>query len=268
MAENSTLVAALLGVLEGATEFIPVSSTAHILLAGEVLGFESKAKTFEIVIQLGAVLAILSVYAARLWGVAKQAPHDPDARQFFVSVILACIPAGVLGIAFNDFIKETLFNSLNAIAVVLIIGGVILLFVDRLKLEVQHDDALRLPLKTALAIGLFQCLALMPGTSRSGATIVGGMLMGVSKRAAAEFSFFLTMPVMFGATLVDLLKNWDVLDTSAIWLIAVGFATAFVTAVIVVRAVLGYITRHGYALFGWWRIVVGVAALVYLQLMS
>ncbi len=263
---NTTLVAALLGVLEGATEFIPVSSTAHILLAGEVLGFESTAKTFEIVIQLGAVLAILSVYATRLLGVARQTPHDPAARQFFLSIVLACIPAGVLGIAFNDFIKETLFNSLTAIAIVLIVGGVILLFVDRLKLTVTDDDALRLPMKTALAIGLFQCLALMPGTSRSGATIVGGMLMGVSKRAAAEFSFFLTMPVMFGATLVDLLKNWDLLDTSAIWLIAVGFATAFVTAVIVVRAVLGYISRHGYALFGWWRIVVGLAALGYLHL--
>jgi len=262
---NTTLVAALLGVLEGATEFIPVSSTAHILLAGEVLGFESKAKTFEIVIQLGAVLAILSVYATRLWGVAKQAPHDPEARNFFVSIILACIPAGVLGIAFNDFIKGTLFDSLNAIAVVLIIGGIILLFVDRMKFKVEHEDALKLPMKTAFAIGLFQCLALMPGTSRSGATIVGGMLMGVSKRAAAEFSFFLTMPVMFGATLIDLLKNWDALDSSAIWLIAVGFAAAFITAVIVVRAVLDFIGRNGYALFGWWRIVVGVAALAFLQ---
>lgn len=263
---NTTLVAALLGVLEGATEFIPVSSTAHILLAGEVLGFESTAKTFEIVIQLGAVLAILSVYATRLLGVARQTPHDPAARRFFLSILLACIPAGVLGIAFNDFIKETLFNSLTAIAIVLIVGGVILLFVDRLKLTVRHEDAMRVPLKTAFAIGLFQCLALMPGTSRSGATIVGGMLMGVSKRAAAEFSFFLTMPVMFGATLIDLLKNWDALDSSALWLIAVGFATAFVTAVIVVRAVLGFISQNGYALFGWWRIVVGLAALGYLHL--
>lgn len=263
---NTTLVAALLGVLEGATEFLPVSSTAHILLAGELLGFESKAKTFEIVIQLGAVLAILSVYATRLLGVAKDVPHDPDARRFFLSIIIACIPAGVLGIAYNDFIKETLFNSLNAIAIVLVIGGVVLLFVDRLKLIVQHEDAMRLPLRTALIIGLFQCLALMPGTSRSGATIVGGMLMGVSKRAAAEFSFFLTMPVMFGATLVDLIKNRDVLDTSAVWLIAVGFATAFVTAVIVVRVVLDYISRNGYALFGWWRIIVGLCVLAYFNI--
>jgi undecaprenyl-diphosphatase len=263
---NTTLVAALLGILEGATEFIPVSSTAHILLAGEVLGFESKAKTFEIVIQLGAVLAILSLYATRLLGVARQTPQDQAARRFFISIVVACIPAGVLGIAFNDFIKETLFNSLTAIAIVLIVGGVILLIVDRINFKQTHDDAMRLPLRTALAVGLFQCLALMPGTSRSGATIVGAMMMGVSKRAAAEFSFFLTMPVMLGATLVDLLKNWDVLDTSAVWLIAVGFATAFVTAVIVVRAVLAYVTRHGYALFGWWRIAVGVAALAYLHI--
>ncbi|WP_438955857.1 undecaprenyl-diphosphate phosphatase, partial [Cognatiyoonia sp.] len=163
-------------------------------------------------------------------------------------------------------IKETLFNSLTAIAIVLIVGGVILLFIDRLKLTVRHEDAMRVPLKTAFAIGLFQCLALMPGTSRSGATIVGGMLMGVSKRAAAEFSFFLTMPVMFGATLIDLLKNWDALNSSALWLIAVGFSTAFVTAVIVVRAVVGFISQNGYALFGWWRIVAGLAALGYLHL--
>lgn len=262
---NTTLVAAILGVIEGLTEFLPVSSTAHILLAGEVLGFESTAKTFEIVIQLGAVLAILSVYATRLLGVARRAPEDEDARRFFYAVIVACIPAGILGIAFNDFIKETLFASLNAIAIVLIVGGVILIWVDRLELTMRHDDAMRLPLRTALAIGLFQCLALMPGTSRSGATIVGGMLMGVSKRAAAEFSFFLTMPVMLGATLVDLVKNWDVLDTSAIWLIAVGFACAFVTAVIVVRSVLGFISRNGYTPFGIWRIAIGLLALGYLN---
>lgn len=266
MEGNTTLVAAFLGVLEGATEFLPVSSTAHILLAGEFLGFESTGKTFEIVIQLGAVLAILSVYATRLLGVAKDVPHDPNARRFFLSIIIACIPAGVLGIAFNDFIKDTLFNSLNAIAIVLIIGGIILLFVDRLKLTVTQDDAMRLPLKTALAVGLFQCLALMPGTSRSGATIVGAMLMGVSKRAAAEFSFFLTMPVMFGATLVDLVKNRDLLDGSDVWLIAVGFATAFITAVIVVRVVLDFISRNGYALFGWWRIFIGLAALAVLNI--
>ena len=266
MDQNTTLVAALLGILEGATEFIPVSSTAHLLLAGEMLGFQSTAKTFEIVIQLGAVLAILSVYAKRLLGVAKRAPHDPDARRFFMSIVVACLPAGVLGIALNDFIKETLFNSLTAIAIVLICGGVILLFVDRLKLTVTHEDAMSVPLKTAFTIGIFQCLSLMPGTSRSGATIVGGMLMGISKRAAAEFSFFLTMPVMFGATLVDLSKNWSQLDGAAIWLIAVGFATSFITAVIVVRGVLGYISQNGYAFFGWWRITVGLIALAYLYI--
>ncbi len=266
MEGNTTLVAAILGVVEGLTEFLPVSSTAHLLLLGDVLGFESTAKTFEVVIQLGAVLAILSVYATRLFGVARQTPHEPEARRFFYSVILACIPAGVLGIAYNDFIKETLFNSLNAIAIVLIVGGVILIWLDRMGLKVRHDDAMRIPLGTAFIIGLFQCLALMPGSSRSGSTIVGAMLMGVSKRAAAEFSFFLTMPVMMGATMIDLYKNWDVLDLSAIWLISVGFACAFVTAVIVVRTVLDFISKNGYTPFGIWRIAVGVTALIYLNI--
>lgn len=268
MDRSTTLVAAFLGLLEGLTEFIPVSSTGHILLAGHFLGFESAGKTFEVVIQLGAVLAILLVYAGRLWAVFRDAPHDPQARRFILSILLAFLPAAVIGVLAHGFIKTVLFETPMLIAVMLIIGGFILLFVDRLGLEPRHNDAMRFPLAMAIKIGFIQCLAMIPGTSRSGSTIVGALLLGASKRAAAEFSFFLSMPTMAGAFAYDLYKNRDVLDASALNEIVIGFALAFVTAILVVRWLLGYVSKHGYALFGWWRIIVGAAAIVGLMLWS
>jgi undecaprenyl-diphosphatase len=259
--ENTTLVAAFLGLLEGLTEFIPVSSTGHLLLAGHFLGFESKGKTFEVVIQLGAVLAILTVYAGRLWTVAATAHRDPAAFRFVVSVLIAFLPAVVVGVLAHDFIKTVLFETPVLIAVMLILGGIVLLVIDRLAPPPRHSEAMELPLGVALKIGLFQCLAMVPGVSRSGATIVGALMLGVGKRAAAEFSFFLSMPTMAGAFSYDLWKNRDVLDWGAATEIAVGFGVAFVTAVVVVRGVLGFISRYGYAPFGWWRIIVGSLAL-------
>ena len=258
---DTTLVAAALGVLEGLTEFIPVSSTGHILLAGHFLGFDSAGRTFEVVIQLGAILAIVGVYAARLLAVFAAAPHDPSARRFIASVLIAFLPAVVVGVLAHDIIKTVLFETPILIAVMLIIGGVILLAVDRMALRPRHDEAMALPLGVALKIGLFQCLAMIPGVSRSGATIVGALTMGVSKRAAAEFSFFLSMPTMAGAFAYDLWKNRALLDASAMSEIAVGFACAFVAAIVVVRGLLAYVSKHGYALFGWWRIIVGSVAL-------
>jgi undecaprenyl-diphosphatase len=258
---DQTLVAALLGVLEGLTEFIPVSSTGHLLLAGHFLGFDSAGRTFEIVIQLGAVLALLAVYGLRLWGVVRAAPRDPAAFRFIIAVLLAFVPAVIAGVALHDVIKTVLFETPMLIAVMLIGGGIILLVVDRLVIAERHPDAMGLPLGVAFNIGLFQCLALVPGVSRSGATIVGGLLLGLSKRAAAEFSFFLSMPTMLGAVAYDLFKNRDVLDLSAVWDIAVGFAAAFVTALLVVRWVLDFVARNGFAPFAWWRIAVGSAAL-------
>jgi len=258
---DQTLAAAFLGLLEGLTEFIPVSSTGHLLLAGHFLGFESAGKTFEVVIQLGAVLAIVTLYAARLWAVFSTVGRDPASTRFVVSVLLAFLPAAVVGVLAHDFIKAVLFESPRLIAVMLILGGVVLLFVDRMAPPAVHDEASALPLRKALAIGGFQCLALVPGVSRSGATIVGALMLGVGKRAAAEFSFFLSMPTMGAAFAYDLWKNRHVLDFSALSDIVVGFAVAFVAAVLVVRWVLGYVTRHGYALFGWWRIIVGSLAL-------
>ena len=258
---DQTLIAAFLGLIEGLTEFIPVSSTGHLLLVGHFLGFSSAGNTFEVVIQLGAVLAILTVYAARLWQVFSTAHNDPASRRLIVAVLLGFAPAVVIGVLAHDFIKTVLFESPSLIAVMLILGGIVLLFVDRMAPAPQHQDAADIPLRKALAIGFIQCLAMVPGVSRSGATIVGALMLGVSKRAAAEFSFFLSMPTMGGAFAYDLYKSRDSLDFSALSDIAVGFGMAFVTAVLVVRWVLGYVSKRGYALFGWWRIIVGTLAL-------
>ena len=198
MAESTTLVAAFLGLVEGLTEFIPVSSTGHLLLAAHFLGFESAGKTFEVVIQLGAVLAILTVYAGRLWSVFRDAPSDAQARRFILSVLVALLPAVVIGVAAHDFIKNVLFETPMLIAVMLILGGVVLLFTDRLAIAPRHEDAMAFPMGMALKIGFIQCLAMIPGVSRSGATIVGALALGASKRSAAEFSFFLSMPTMAG----------------------------------------------------------------------
>ena len=258
----NTIVAGILGLIEGLTEFIPVSSTGHLLLAGHFLGFESAGKTFEVVIQLGAVLAIITLYAAKLWQVFSTAHRDPVAMRFIVSVALAFIPAVVIGVLAHDFIKQVLFESTRLIAVMLILGGVVLLFVDRLAPPAVHLDATQIPFRKALAIGFIQCLAMVPGVSRSGSTIVGALMLGVEKRAAAEFSFFLSMPTMAGAFAYDLYKNRDVLDFSALSDIAVGFVFAFITALMVVRWVLGYVSQHGFAVFGWWRIIVGSVVLI------
>ncbi len=258
---ENTIVAALLGTVEGLTEFIPVSSTGHLLLGAHFLGFESAGKTFEVVIQLGAVLAILTVYFGKLWTVFSTAHRDPAAFRFIVSVVLAFIPAVVVGVLAHDFIKKVLFESPMLIAIMLILGGIVLLFVDRFAPTPVIDNATEIPFRKAVAIGFVQCLAMIPGVSRSGSTIVGAVMLGVSKRAAAEFSFFLSMPTMAGAFAFDLYKNRDVLDFSALSDIAVGFAMAFISAVLVVRWVLNYVSRNGFALFGWWRIIVGGVAL-------
>ena len=256
------LLALLLGIVEGLTEFIPVSSTAHLLLLSHFLGFESAGETFAVAIQLGAVLALVVVYLGLFLRVAQAAPRDPAARRFLASVALAFLPAAIFGVLAHGVIKGVLFESPGLIAVMLILGGLVLVLIDRIAPAETYPEATALPIRTALAIGFFQCLALVPGVSRSGATIVGARLIGVSKRAAAEFSFFLSIPTMFGAVTYDLWANRDTLDLSAIGHIAIGFTAALVTALAVVRWVLGYVSRHGYALFGWWRIFVGVLVLV------
>lgn len=255
------LLAFILGLIEGLTEFIPVSSTGHLLLLGHFLGFESTGKTFEIVIQLGALLAIISVYFRRIWALATRWPFDPEARRFLIGLIVAFAPAVVIGFLAYDFIKTVLFETPTVICVALIVGGVLLLLLDRMKKVPVHLDVDRYPIRVYFLIGLFQCLAMIPGVSRSGATIAGGLLLGTDKRSAAEFSFFLALPTMGAAVAYDLLRNWNRLDFSDAGLIAVGFLTAFVTALAVVRLLLDFVSRHGFAPFAWWRIVVGVLGL-------
>lgn len=261
--EHQTLVEAfLLGLLEGLTEFIPVSSTGHILLAGHFLGFESTGKAFEILIQLGAILAILGVYFGRLWKMLLDLPHDRLTRHFTLGIVIAFLPAAILGVLAHDFIKTVLFESPKLICIMLIIGGFVLLAVDRMALNPRYRDVERFPTRLYLQIGLFQCLSLIPGTSRSGATIVGALLLGVDKRSAAEFSFFLAMPTMAGAFAYDLFKNRDVLSSADLPIIGVGFIAAFVSALVVVRFLLGYVSRNGFAVFAWWRLLVGTVGLI------
>jgi undecaprenyl-diphosphatase len=266
MASGDMLEALILGVVEGLTEFLPVSSTGHLLLIGTFIGFESNGKTFEILIQLGAILALLGVYFGRLWGIAKALPFDPQARRFVIGVLLAFLPAVIVGVLARDFIKEVLFNPW-LVCTTLIAGGLVLLAVDDMDLKPRHTDATRYPLLTYLKIGLFQCLAMIPGVSRSGATIVGAMLMGADKRSAAEFSFFLAMPTMAGAFGYELLKSYKILTTDDLTLIAVGFAAAFVSGFIVVKSFLGFVSRYGFGLFAWWRIAAGTLGLAGLMLM-
>lgn len=265
--EDQTIVgAALLGILEGLTEFIPVSSTGHLLLAGHFLGFESTGKTFEVLIQVGAIMAILSVYAARLTQMLLALPSDRATQRFVAGILLAFLPAAIIGALAHDFIKTVLFETPLLICIVLIIGGFILLWIDKMPLTPKYDDVTTYPMSLYFKIGVCQCLAMIPGTSRSGATIAGALLMGTDKRSAAEFSFFLAMPTMAGAFAFDLYKNIDILTFDDFRIIAAGFVTAFISAIFVVRYLLDYVSRHGFALFAYWRILVGTAGIIGLWL--
>lgn len=266
MPDQSIISALILGLIEGLTEFIPVSSTAHVLLAGHFLGFESPGNTFAVLIQLGAILAILLVYFKRLWTIATSLPSSPRARHFVLSILLAFLPAAIIGAILHDFIKTVLFETPVLICTVLILGGIVLLIVDRIKFTPKYTDVMDYPLPLALKIGFFQCLAMIPGMSRSGATIVGALLMGADKRSAAEFSFFLAMPTMLGAFTLDLYKNRAALTFDDSALIVVGFIAAFVSGLFVVRSLLDFVAKRGYAPFAYWRILVGAAGLIGLYL--
>jgi undecaprenyl-diphosphatase len=261
------LKAFILGVVEGLTEFLPVSSTGHLLLIEEFFGFSDAAfgKTFVVLIQLGAILAILSIYFTRLWKIALGFFTDPAARRFVIGVLIAFLPAVIIGAAAHGFIKDVLFNAW-VVCFTLIVGGAILLWVDSLELKPRLHDATQFPLGTYLIIGLAQCVAMIPGVSRSGTTIVSGMLLGADKRSAAEFSFFLAIPTMAGAFTYDLYKNYALMSVDNISLVMIGFITSFVVAFFVVKLLLDYVTRHGFALFAWWRVIVGSLGLIGLAL--
>ncbi len=259
---HDALMAVILGVIEGLTEFIPVSSTGHLILAADALGLTQPFwGTFNVLIQLGAILAVVVLYFARLWKVLVTLPSDPQSRRFALSVLIAFLPAAVFGLMLHHFIKTVLFESPQLICWSLILGGVVLWALDRFEPKPRHTDAMRYPLWTSLGIGLFQCLAMVPGVSRSGASIAGGLLMGGDKRSAAEFSFFLAIPTMLGAFAVDFWENRKTLDAGRLDIIAIGFVVSFVVGLVVVRGLLGFVQKRGFWPFALWRIVIGAAGL-------
>ena len=259
--------AIILGVVEGLTEFIPVSSTGHLLLMQRFFGFgdDDFGKSFAVLIQFGAILALLSIYSVRLWQLFIGMFNSPQARRFILGVLIAFLPAAVVGALAYKLIKEVLFNPW-IVCISLIVGGAILFWVDRLDLKPRYRDVTTFSLPTYLIIGIAQCASMIPGVSRSGATIVSAMLLGADRRAAAEFSFWLAMPTMAGAFAYDLYKDHGHLSQSNLVIIAVGFIVSFIAAWFVVKTFLGYVSRNGFTLFVWWRIVVGALGLIALTL--
>jgi undecaprenyl-diphosphatase len=264
---SDALRAVILGVVEGVTEFLPVSSTGHLLLAERFfdLGEGNFWKSFAILIQLGAILAIVALYFFKLWRIALGMFSNPDDRRFVIGLLVSFLPAAVIGAAAGGYIKAFLFNPW-VVCFSLIVGGAILLWVDQLDLDPHEHDATTFPLPTYLAIGFAQCLAMVPGVSRSGATIVGAMLLGADRRSAAEFSFFLAIPTMVGAFAYESYKNRADISFDHMGIIAIGFVVSFITAMIVVKTFLTYVTRHGFTLFAWWRVIVGTLGLVALAM--
>ena len=259
------LIPILLGIVEGLTEFLPVSSTGHLILATELLGFDAQAwAVFNIAIQPGAILAIVVLYWRTFMDVLKGLlKWEPSAVAFTRNLLIAFFPAVVLGLAFGDQIDLLLENAI-VVAWALIIGGVAILVVEKLAKTTDAGGVAGVPFKTAIGIGLVQCIAMIPGVSRSGATILGAMAMGVDRKTAAEFSFFLALPTLTGATVLQLYKNRDALTPDDFGAIAIGFVVSFVVALVVVKAFLKVITRYGFAPFAWYRIVAGAAALIWL----
>lgn len=263
---ESYLVAIILGIVEGLTEFLPISSTGHLILAGDLLGFHGeKAKVFEIAIQTGAMCAIVWEYRRRFLGVAKGAFTDPVAQRFLINLVVAFIPAAALGLAFGSRIKQHLFFAVP-VALAFIVGGVIILWVEKRGRDPTRrvdriTDVDDMTWKDALKVGIAQTFALIPGTSRSGATIIGGMLFGLSRRAATEFSFFLAVPTLVAAGAYSLLKYRALLSSADIGFFTVGFVTSFISAFVCVRWLLRYIATHDFTVFAWYRIVFGLVVL-------
>src|SRR5229473_918901 len=253
----------VLGVVEGLTEFLPVSSTGHLLLVQHFFGFDDDdfGKTFAVLIQFGAILALLSIYFVRIWQIATGMFSDPAARRFVLGVLIAFLPAAVVGALAHDVIKSVLFN-VWIVCFSLIVGGAILQWVDRMDLETRYHDATKFSLPMYFVIGLAQCVSMIPGVSRSGATIVAAMLLGADRRSAAEFSFWLAMPTMAGAFAYDLYKSRGEMTSGNTLLIAIGFAASFIFGWIVVKTFLDYVSRHGFMLFAWWRLIVGALGIL------
>jgi undecaprenyl-diphosphatase len=263
------LIAIILGIVEGVTEFIPVSSTGHLILATELLGFDAdKWSAFNVIIQLGEILAIVVLYWRTFWAVlGGMLKGNAMSWRFVRNILVAFLPSAILGFILINKIEAMLGNAI-VVAVALILGGIAILVIERMVKRAEIVGVAEMPLKTVIGVGLVQCLSMIPGVSRSGATILGGLSLGVERRTAAEFSFFLAIPTMVGATTLELVKHHDTLLAGASGIgfgtVAVGFIVSFVVAIVVVKAFVAYISRRGFAPFAWYRIVVGAAALVWL----
>jgi len=265
------LIAIILGIVEGVTEFLPVSSTGHLILATELLGYDAgKWEAFNVIIQLGAILAIIVLYWRTFWAViAGLMRGDAVSIRFVRNVLIGFLPSAVLGFILLKHIDALLKNAM-VVAIALILGGIAILLIEKMAERADTVGVAELPVGTAIGIGVAQCLAMIPGVSRSGATIMGALSVGVERRTAAEFSFFLAIPTMLGATTLELVKHRDALMAGASGVgfaaVAVGFVVSFVVAIVVVRAFVGYISRHGFAPFAWYRIAAGIIALAWLSM--
>ena len=258
------LKAVVMGLVEGATEFLPVSSTGHLIIAGEWLNFLDKEKrdVFEIMIQLGAILAVCVEYRQRLLQTVQRIQTDPNAQHLVRNLFIAFLPAAILGLTFHHVIKEYLFSSYT-VGIALIVGGVLILLIEKLAPAGKVQDIDHISAKQAWQIGFAQALALIPGVSRSGATILGGMCFGLNRQTATEFSFFLALPIMFAATGYDLFKARDLLSMNDAFIFMVGFVTAFLSALVVIRALIRFVAKHSFAAFAWYRIAVGILVLLF-----
>ena len=258
----------LLGIVEGLTEFLPVSSTGHLLVAERLMGLpDNKWEAFTIVIQFGAILSVVAVYWRKFWDVLIGLPSSPEARQFAINVIVAFIPAAVVGAAVIKYINGYLLQpafAMPVIATTWILGGIVILVLERIAPKPRFLDGDHLPFSKALQIGFCQILAIIPGVSRSGATILGGEMLGVDRKAGAAFTFYLAVPTMFGATVFELYKKWDLMTAAASTDIAVGFVVSFIVAYFVVKTFIAFVGRYGLAPFGWYRIASGAALVAYL----
>lgn len=263
------LIAIILGIVEGVTEFLPVSSTGHLILATELLGFDAdKWAAFNVIIQLGAILAIVVLYWRTFWAVLEGIiKGNAMSWRFVRNILIAFLPSAILGLLLIKHIEALLGNAM-VVAIALIVGGFAILLIERLAKRGEIVGVAEMPIHTVIGIGLVQCLAMIPGVSRSGATIMGGLSLGVERRTAAEFSFFLAIPTMVGATTLELVKHHDTLMAGASGVgfgaVAVGFVVSFIVAIVVVKAFVHYISRHGFAPFAWYRIVAGAVALAWL----
>jgi undecaprenyl-diphosphatase len=254
--------AVILGIVEGLTEFLPISSTGHLILAGDLLGFnDAKGKIFEIVIQTGAMLSVVWEFRARFAHVLSRLFVDQAAQRFALNVAVAFVPAAVLGLLFGSAIKANLFKPVP-VAIAFIVGAFVILWAERREHHVRIESVDDMTWRDALLVGIAQCFALIPGTSRSGATIIGGLLFGLSRRAATEFSFFLAVPTLVAAGAYDAWKNRDLFAADDVGIIAVGLVTSFISAFFCIRWLLRFIVSHDFTVFAWYRIVFGVIVLI------